>query len=214
MLGFDKSGIDTRVRRGHLLVVHQGVYAVGHRKLTQEGRWMAAVLACGEGAVLSHRSAGQLWGLVPRGPIPEVTRPAAFRARPGVKAHQSTLPADEIEEIDGIPVTFVSRTLLDLAAVLDERALERALNEAEVRRLTSRPVVAVPARPVPAAPGREPGAAILREHGEALGVTRNDFEEDFSPSLTATACRAPPQRRPRGCGGASSRSTAFGRIGG
>jgi very-short-patch-repair endonuclease len=179
-LGFDKSGIDTRVRRGHLLVIHRGVYAVGHRELTQDGRWMAATLAGGESAVLSHRSAGQLWGLVPRtGSIPEVTRPTAFRARPGIRAHQSTLPADEVEQVDGIPVTSVSRTLLDLAPVLGERALEKALNEAEVRRLTSIRSLPDLLERYPRRRGASRLRAILREHGEALGVTRNDFEEGF-----------------------------------
>jgi very-short-patch-repair endonuclease len=179
-LGFGRTGIESRLRRGTLLPIHRGVYAVGHRKLTVEGRWMAAVLACGRGAVLSHRSAGQLWGLIPRGnAAPEVTRPRAFRARPGIRGHQASLPADEIDEVDGIPVTSVSRTLLDLASLLSERRLEKALNEAEVRQLTS-------ARSLPDLLARYPrrrGAsmlrAILREHGEALGVTRNDFEEDF-----------------------------------
>ena len=138
-MGFGPSAIESRLRRGSLYRVHQGVYAVGHRTLTVEGRWMAAVLASGPGAVLSHRSAGHLQGIVPRTPIePEVSRPTTFKARPGIVAHCASLPADEFGEIRGIPVTSLSRTLFDLAAVLPRRGVERALNETEVRGLTDR----------------------------------------------------------------------------
>lgn len=100
---------------------------------------MGAALACGPAAVLSHRTAGQLWGVLPLSPtVPEVTRPASFRARPGVLGDHAVLPPDEIEVARGIPVTSVSRTLCGLAAVLQGRRLERAMNEAEVRGLTSR----------------------------------------------------------------------------
>jgi very-short-patch-repair endonuclease len=160
--------------------LHRGVYTVGHRKLTQEGRWMAAVLAYGEEAVLSHCSAGQLWGIVPRsGSIPDVTRGASSRGRPGIRAHRSSLPADEVERADGIPVTSVSRTLLDLAAILSRRQLERAMNEAEVRGLTS--TLSLPDL-IKRHGGRAGVTAIrsvLEAHGESLGVTRNDFEERF-----------------------------------
>lgn len=140
---------------------------------------MAAVLACGPKAVLSHRSAGQLWGLVPRtGSIPEVTRRVSSRVRTGLVAHRSQLPADEVEVVDGIPVTSVSRTLLDLAAVLSRTHLERALNEVEVRQLTS--PLSVPDL-LRRHPGRR-GAAALREVlGEgAYGITRLELERRFS----------------------------------
>src|SRR5213080_2878946 len=62
-LGFSRQAIDHRIRRGRLHRVHNGVYAVGRPELTRHGRWMAAVLACGDGAALSHRSAAELWGI-------------------------------------------------------------------------------------------------------------------------------------------------------
>ena len=81
--GVSRDAIEGRIARGVLHRLHRGSYAVGHRALTVESRWMAAVLACGPGAVLSHRSAGQLWGIVPRKAlVPEVTRPGFFRPRP------------------------------------------------------------------------------------------------------------------------------------
>jgi predicted transcriptional regulator of viral defense system len=183
-LGFDDSAIDSRLRRGALLALHRGVYAVGHRKLAIQGRWMAAVLACGSGAVLSHRSAGQHWALVPHsGSIPEVTRPRGYKGRPGMRAHRARLPSDEIEVLDGIPVTSVSRTLFDLAAVLSEGQLEQALNEAEVRQLTSR--LSVPDL-VRRHPGRR-GAATLQavlDKG-AYGITRLELERRFAALVDA-----------------------------
>jgi predicted transcriptional regulator of viral defense system len=136
LLGVGPRTVEERVKRGAWHRVHVGVYAVGHSGLNEEGRWMAAVLACGCEAVLSHRSAGRCWSMLAHAPaLPEVTRPSRFRARPGIVARRSALPLDEVAIVDGIPVTSVSRTLLDLA-VLTRPQMERALNEAEVRRLT------------------------------------------------------------------------------
>lgn len=87
---------------------------------------MAAVLAFGPKAVLSHRSAAQLWGLMPRSPIaPEVTRPVPVRKRAGIVVHRSTLLPGEIEVELGIPLTSAARTQFDLAAVLSRRRMER-----------------------------------------------------------------------------------------
>lgn len=147
---------------------------------------MAAVLACGSGAALSHRSAAQLWGLIRRsGSVLEVTRPAAFRPRLGIRGHRSVLPDDEIDVVEGIPVTSVSRTLLDLAPILGRRGLERAMGEVEVRSLTSR-------RSLPDLLDRYPGRhgagvvrALLSDEGAARGITRNDFEELFAAIVEA-----------------------------
>lgn len=138
-MGMSRHAVDLRLKRGWLHLVHRGVFAVGHWRIDGRGRWMAAVLACGSKAVLSHRSAGQLWGMTPRSQsIPELTRPAGCRPRPGIRLHRGVLPGDEVTRIESIPVTTVSRTLLDLAAVLSRHQLERAMNEAEVLRLTDR----------------------------------------------------------------------------
>ncbi|HEX2393658.1 MAG TPA: type IV toxin-antitoxin system AbiEi family antitoxin domain-containing protein [Solirubrobacterales bacterium] len=178
-LGFSAKEITGRMLRGHLLVVHRGVYAVGHRVLTQHGRWMAAVLACGHPAVLSHWSAAQLLGIAPgRAIAPEVSRPRRFRGRDGIRCHQMAIAEDEWEVVDGIPATSLSRTLFDLAAIGTEREVERAFQEAEVKRLTDR--VSVP-QLLQRYPGR-PGAPLLRRllaSKEPSGITRNDFEERF-----------------------------------
>jgi predicted transcriptional regulator of viral defense system len=136
-LGLSRHAV-TRLRmRGRLHVVHRGVYAVGHRKLTRDGVWLAAVLAAGEGTVLSHRSAAELWGIreTARRRI-EVTVPRDVR-RPRLRVCRTVLPPDEMTTEDAIPVTTPARTLLDLAAVLDEHRLARAAERAEALRLTS-----------------------------------------------------------------------------
>ena len=133
-LGLSRESIQRRVRSGRLHRIHQGVYAVGHKRLTQRGRWMAAVLAGGEDAALSHRSAATLWGLLPASARIHVATPRDLRNRDGIKFHSQSLQLDEVTTHDGIPVTTVARTLLDIAAT-DPDQLERAFNEAEYRRL-------------------------------------------------------------------------------
>jgi very-short-patch-repair endonuclease len=177
-LGMSAKMVDGRIRRGALNVVHRGVYAVGHRSLTIEGRWMAAVLAFGPEAVLSHRSAGQLWGLLPRSPIaPEVTRRKRAEGRPRLTIHRGKLMADEVGVMWGIPVTSVARTMFDLAGMLPEREVERAWNEVEVHEYRVR--LSIPDL-LARYPGR-PGTALLDRlaRGEAVGITRNELEEAF-----------------------------------
>jgi hypothetical protein len=137
-LGLSLDGIDHRVERGRLLRLHRGVYAVGHRSLTLHGVWMAGVLAGGEGARLRGRSAGALWRVVERdGRDVEIQAPGQLRPRAGLSVRRGLLPADERDEHEGIPVTTPARTLLDLAAVLDEHQLARACERAEALRLGS-----------------------------------------------------------------------------
>jgi very-short-patch-repair endonuclease len=172
--------ITRRIERGALHVVHRGVYAVGHRNLTIEGRWMAAVPAFGPEAVLSHRSAGQLWGLVPRTSIwPEVTRRRRARGRPRLTIHRGSFMADEVGRRWGIPVTSVARTMLDLAATRPEREVERAWNEMEVREYRLR--VSVPDL-LERYPGKKGTPLLTRlATGETapVGITRSELEEAF-----------------------------------
>jgi uncharacterized protein DUF559/putative AbiEi antitoxin of type IV toxin-antitoxin system len=133
-IGYGRHGIGRRISQGRLHLLHRGVYAVGHMALTQRGRWMAAVLALGPDALLSHRPAGALWHVVRmRGPI-EVTVPGngGRRRRGPIVVHTSTClgPAD-VSVRDCIPVTAVPRTLLDLATTLSPTQLSRAFEEAD-----------------------------------------------------------------------------------
>lgn len=177
--GIRGGAIEARLDRGQLYVVHRGVYAVGHRLSTVQSRWMAAVLACGPGAVLSRRSAGQLWRIVPRASHwPEVTRASACHGCDGISVHRGYVPPDEIGEVRGIPVTSVARTQFDLAGVLSKRGLERAMHEVEVRELRDR--LSLP--DLLARYPRRRGAANLRAVLGAktpAGITQNDLEELF-----------------------------------
>jgi very-short-patch-repair endonuclease len=136
--GLSTSSIGDRLAAGHLHRIYRGVYAVGHSNISNEGRWMAAVLACGEGAVLSHRSAAALWGIGPVTPLTDVTvHSNGGRApRKGIRFHRSrTLsPADETRRAR-IPVTKPARTLRDLRRVVPRKQFAKALREAEYLKL-------------------------------------------------------------------------------
>lgn len=131
-LGLGRGQIEARVSSGKLLPLHRGVFALGHRRIDIRGRWLAAVLACGPNAVLSHGSAAQLWDIRgSRGPI-EVTRRSGHRRPHGVQLHQTrSLPPEHVAVNAAIPVTTPERTLLDLAARLDHVQMERALVAAD-----------------------------------------------------------------------------------
>ena len=132
--GWTSSAIDRARRDGRLHGIHRGVYALGHAALSQEGRWMAAVLAAGPGAVLSHRSAAHLHGLIARSPsLADVTTTRATRPVEGVRRHRTRRLEDhEVTGKNGIPVTTVERTVTDLADVATRRTVERAAGQAEI----------------------------------------------------------------------------------
>lgn len=130
-LGFGNRGIERRMRDGRLHPLHRGVYAVGHRRIVQRGHWLAAVLAYGEGALLSHLSAAALWGLVgARTPV-DVTCAHGRPGRPGIRLHRGRIHGEDRAMRDRVPVTSVARTLFDLAGVIDYQRLERAWKEAD-----------------------------------------------------------------------------------
>src|SRR5207253_1834821 len=114
--------------------IHLGVYAVGHPHLSGRGRWMAAVLACGDGALLSHRSAAAVWGFAPAA-ASRIDVTAGGRSRhgqPGISLHRvRSLHPDDHAVRDHIPVTTVARTLLDVSEVMSPRQLERAFEEVD-----------------------------------------------------------------------------------
>jgi very-short-patch-repair endonuclease len=135
--GISPEGISRRVRAGRLHRIHRGVYAVGHNRLSYEGRCKAAVLACGPGTVISHRTAAALWTMLPTQPnFLEVTVPThgGRRKRQGIRLHRSTAlhPADTTLR-SGIPVTTPARTLTDLRRCATAQELGKAHREAEIR---------------------------------------------------------------------------------
>jgi len=175
-LGFGRRAIDHRVQAGLLHVWYRGVYAVGHRALRREGRWMAAVLATGPAAVLSHRSAAALWGMRPTARTRiEVTVPAKRRSANDIQVHHARLAPEEVAVREGIPVTTPERTLIDLAAVLRPDQLEKAVNEAEILRL--------PYPDLSRYSGRR-GVSALRSPAEPAR-TRSELEADFRAFLVA-----------------------------
>jgi very-short-patch-repair endonuclease len=129
--GYSQEAIRHRVATGRLHVLHRGVYAAGRPEVTRHGRWMAAVLACGEGAALSHRDAAALYDLLPPRPGPihvSVPHPIA-RRRPGLIVHRrQTMRTARVHEI---PVTSIASTLVDLAAGEPLNRLTRAINQAD-----------------------------------------------------------------------------------
>lgn len=132
--GFSRRRIERRIASGRLHPVWRGVYAVGRPLLDKRGRWMAAVLACGPGAVLSHDSAADLWGFGREqgGPI-DVSVPATRRSRMrGIRLHRRVNPVMKAVSLrEGIPLTSPILTLIDLATQLRPMQLERAVNEAD-----------------------------------------------------------------------------------
>jgi putative AbiEi antitoxin of type IV toxin-antitoxin system/uncharacterized protein DUF559 len=133
-LGVGRGEIDARSRRGALHRVHQGVYAVGHSSLSHKGRWMAAVLACGPGAVLSHASAAALWGFLRTEPGPvDVSLPSRSgrKRRIGIRIHRSrTLGPRDLSRRSEIPLTTPRRTIRDLRRT-DPELARRAAREAQ-----------------------------------------------------------------------------------
>jgi hypothetical protein len=132
-LGLGQRAVQQRASMGRLRRLHRGVYAVGHGVLRPEGRRLAAVLACGEGAVLSHRSAAAHWGLLEtQAALIDVTAARGRHGGQGIRLHRSRfLDARDSTSHRGIPITSVPRTLLDLAATVQPHRLERALAQAE-----------------------------------------------------------------------------------
>jgi very-short-patch-repair endonuclease len=141
--GIQTDAIKGRVRSGRLHPLHRGVYLVGHAVLAHGARELAAALACGAGTVVSHVSAAYLWQLLPYpanpGPVHVTIRGRERARRAGIRIHcVQAIDRRDIRAIHGIPITTPARTLLDLARVLPPRLLERAIAEAQVRRLVKR----------------------------------------------------------------------------
>jgi hypothetical protein len=191
-LGIGGHAIEHRIERHRLFPRHAGVYSVGRRDVTSEGLFMAAVLAGGPGAGLSHRSAGDLHGIHRNAhPRIEITVPKQRRSRDGVTFHTCVLAPDEVGTVDGIPVTTVPRTLLDLAASLRPRQLERALNEAEALRLRDHLSLDHLLTRYPRRAGSRAIRAALHARRTGEKVTRSELELRFLEFLDAAGLPEP-----------------------
>ena len=181
-LGMSRHGLQTRLAAGRLHRLHRGVYAVvGPRLLRIEGHWLAAVLAVGEGAALSHRSAAAIWNLLPAtARSPEVAVARNIKPRAGIRLHcLRSLPEDHVTTRNAVPCTTVARTIVDLAAVAPPRRLERALGEAEVLRLYDRGEIEAVLAANPRRPGGRTLRMLLGGPDPSTTLTRTPLEEQF-----------------------------------
>jgi hypothetical protein len=161
-LGLGRGAVHARVRNGRLYAVHAGVYVVGHTARAPLALEMAAVLACGEGAAISHRSAAALWALATHAATAqvEVTIPGTRAPRrPGIRVYTTrSLAAEDLRLIDAVPVTSPARTLLDIARFLTVESLEATVADASRRGLVKRRELADQVERNP----RRPGVSTLR----------------------------------------------------
>lgn len=191
-IGLSDDAVQRRVRSGRFRRLYRGVFSLGPVELTGQGRELAAVLACGEGAALSHRSAAHAWGLVKRrGRDMHVT---CARSRPparGILVHRSPLGASDRALLDGMPVTCVARTLVDLAEVLAADELADAVNGAEAQRRFD-------LRELRAAQGRAPGRRGRNRLERALAAwTPPPFTRSDAEILFLALCRRRGLPRPQ-----------------
>ena len=180
-LGLSRRAIEHRLARGRLYPIVSGVYAVGRPELTQHGCWMVAVLACGPGAMLSHGSAAALWGIGKEWRKIEVTvRSASPRRRAGVRVRRRPTLADRhVTEREGVPVTGLVQTLVDLAAVHRRPAVERAVNEADRLGLIDPPTLRRELEAHRCEPGVRPLRTMLDRR--TFRLTREELERRFLP---------------------------------
>jgi Transcriptional regulator, AbiEi antitoxin len=178
-LGFGPQAIQHRLSNGRLHRVERGVYVVGRPELTLRGRWSAAVLGCGPQAALSHSSAGALWGVVEVADPIEVSIPMSVRRRrPGVVAHRRpNLTPTDLTVREGIPVTSIVRTLIDLAHRLNRPRLDRAINEADRLDLVDPECLYDALEAYRGQPGVGPLRAILGDR--SFRLTDSDLERRF-----------------------------------
>jgi hypothetical protein len=194
-LGLSDSGTRNRFIAGRLHRVHRGVYAVGHSVLSVEGRWMAAVLSCGEGAVLSHRSAAQLWDLRRAGgsTIDVTVLRGCGRSRGNIRVHEvRSLAGSDVTSVRGIPCTTVPRTLLDLADVLDRQRLERAIAQTEVMGVFDLTALNDALERACGRRGSAKLRAVLDGYEEGTALTQSELEE-----LMLAICMTIGADRPR-----------------
>lgn len=195
-LGFSRHAIAHRLATGRLHPVLHGVYAVGRPDLTREGRWMAAVLAAGDAASLSHASAAALWGIRPpaAGPIEVVVPNSTPRIARGITIHRSrVLEPHDLTRRLRIPVTSPARTIIDIAPRLSRKQLERTISEADRLDLVS------PDRLRDALDGRRrtPGVSVLRATLDArtFRLTASELERLFLAIVKAAGLPLPETGR-------------------
>jgi Transcriptional regulator, AbiEi antitoxin len=194
--GLARNAVSRRVEKGLLHREHRGVYRVGHRAPSVEARYMAAVMACGDDAVLSGLAAAFVYGLVKgSAPRPEVTALKSRRVRGVVTRRVRKLAYQDVSRYRGIPITTLPRTVVDLAGDLTIDPLGRACHEAQVRHRLTAPMVEKALARRPNAPGAEKLQRIFR--GDAH-VTLSKLERAFLALLRSDGLPLPKTNRPAG----------------
>jgi very-short-patch-repair endonuclease len=179
-IGLTRHEIGDRIRGGRLHRIHRGVYTVGHRNVSREGRYLAAVLASGEGAALSHCSGADLWEMrTSKEKKIDVIAPTHRRGDKLIRIHAHALDPSETMTRNGIRVTKPLRTILDLASVVDEKQLERAIRQAVYQRLTTTALLAEAVHKRTGQRGNKALREALINLGEAPGLSRSDLEDEF-----------------------------------
>lgn len=196
LAGITAGQIKGRIEAGALIPVHRGVFRVGHCAPSLEARYMAAVKACGERSLLAGRAAAHLFGLL-KGPpsVPEVLAPTQHNLKGVLTRRRRAIQPEDATTWRGIPVTTIPRTLVDLAAMLQEPALARAVHEAEVRHgITPKSVEDVLARR-----HNWPGSRRLRRvlWGD-IPVSLSRLEAAFIAGVRGAGLPLPETNRPAG----------------
>ncbi len=188
-LGLGRGAIDWRIRRGVLTACHVGVYLWGAHTASPVGRALAAVYACGEGAVLSHRAAAALWEICPDNDEPIDVTVIGRRVRPaGIRPHETrSLSLGDVRTLHGIALTSPARTLLDCAGDLPTHDLATNLERARVDRLVTKHEIQAT---IDRAPGR-PGAPSLRALITDAPFTRSEAERRLAALLRAAKLPRP-----------------------
>jgi very-short-patch-repair endonuclease len=188
--------IDRRVQSGILIPVYRGVYRVGHRAPSVEADYLAAVKACGEGALLSGRAAAYLFGLsIGRPPPPEVTAPTERRVKVVKTRRCRNIDPRDATAHNGIPVTTVARTLVEIAPLFSLADLARVCHEADVKHAVKPADVEAVLDRRPSSPGAAKLRRVLR--GE-IPVTLSKLEARFLKLLGANDLPLPRTNRPAG----------------
>lgn len=180
-LGLSASAIERRRRSGNLIDVGRGIYAVGHLHRCGHAAIWEALLACGSDAVLSHRSAAGVLGMLPPpATVVHLCVPGARgrrRRHDGIRAHRIEIPSAERTRREGLPVTTMARTLLDIAATEPTRVVEQALDGADTQRILDiRPIEAI-APPGCGRPGAPHLWEVIRTHFPGTTITKSMKEE-------------------------------------
>jgi hypothetical protein len=191
-LGLTAKAIRHRVHIGRLHPLMTGVYAVGRPHISREGKWMAAVLACGPGAMLSHRSAAALWrfGEETPGVVDVSIGRHSFLRRPGIRVHDRAGFWDrDIGSRLGIPVTEPVRTFLDLATVSGPKTVERAINEADKRDVIDAYALRRALDDYPGQPGVRLLRHVLDKH--TFRLSDDELERLFRPIAASAGLPVP-----------------------